>query len=40
MIGDELRLRTESRRETEIALTVGILNQTLELGRPEYVHFA
>jgi len=40
VIGGGLRSRTESRRETEIALAVGILNQMLELGRPEYVRFA
>ena len=37
VIGDGLRSRTDRRRETEIALAVGILNRMLELGRPEYV---
>ena len=40
VIGGGLRSRTESRHETKIALTVGILNQMLELGRQEYVRFA
>ena len=37
VIGGELRLRTDRRRRTEIALAVGALNLMLELGRPEYV---
>ena len=37
VIGDGLRSRTDRRRETEIALAVSVLNQMLELGRPEYV---
>ncbi len=37
VIGNGLRSRTARRRETEIALAVGVLNQMLELGRPEYV---
>ena len=37
VIGDRLRSRTDRRRETEIALAVGVLNRMLELGRPEYV---
>ena len=37
VIGGELRSRTDHRRRTEIALAVSILNQMLELGRPEYV---
>ncbi|MGI4801869.1 MAG: IS5 family transposase [Janthinobacterium lividum] len=37
VIGDGLRSRTDQRRSTEIPLTVAVLNQMLELGRPEYV---
>ncbi|MGI4799728.1 MAG: hypothetical protein ACRYG8_37945 [Janthinobacterium lividum] len=37
MIGNALRSRTDRRRETEMALAVSVLNQMLELGRPEYV---
>ena len=40
VIGDGLRSRTDHRRETEIALVVDVLNQMLELGRPEYVRLA
>ena len=40
VIGDGLRLRTDHRREAEIALAVGVLNRMLELGRPEYVRLA
>ncbi len=40
VIGDALRSRTDRRRETEIALAVSVLNQMLELGRPEYVRLA
>ena len=38
--GDGLRSRTDRRRETELALAVGILNRMLELGRPKYVRLA
>ena len=37
VIGDSLRPRTDRRRETEVAVAVSVLNQMLELGRPEYV---
>ncbi|MGI4795412.1 MAG: IS5 family transposase [Janthinobacterium lividum] len=37
VIGNGLRSRTDRRRETGIALAVSVLNQMLELGRPEYV---
>ncbi len=37
VIGNGLRSRTDRRRETEIAVAVGVLNRMLELGRPEYV---
>ena len=37
VIGSEQRSRTDRRRETEIALAVGVLNRMLELERPEYV---
>ncbi len=40
VIGDALRSRTDRRRETEIALAVSVLNQMLELWRPEYVRLA
>ena len=37
VIGNGLRSRTDRRRETEITLAVSVLNQMLELGRPEHV---
>ena len=37
VIGNGLRSRTDRRRGTEIALAVSVLNQMLELGRPEYI---
>ncbi len=40
VIGNGLRLRTDHRRKTEIALAVSVLNRMLELGRPEYVRLA
>ncbi|MGI4800289.1 MAG: hypothetical protein ACRYG8_40910 [Janthinobacterium lividum] len=40
VIGGGLHSRTDQRRATEIALTDSILNQMLELGRPEYVRLA
>ena len=35
LIADDLRSRTDRRRATEVA--VSVLNQMLELGRPEHV---
>ncbi len=40
VIGDGLRSRTDRRRGTEIALAVDVLNQMLDLGRPDYARFA
>ena len=40
VLGDTLRFRTEDRRNTEIAITVRILNRMLDLGRPEPVRVA
>src|SRR6185312_5335176 len=40
VIGDALRSRTNARRNTEVAVTVQVLNQMLERGRPEYVRTA
>ncbi|MGI4793083.1 MAG: IS5 family transposase [Janthinobacterium lividum] len=40
VIRDGLRSRADRRRGTEVALTVDVLNQMLELGRPDYVRFA
>ncbi len=37
VIGDGLRLRTDRRRATDVAIAVNALNRMLELGRPEYV---
>ena len=37
VIANGLRLRTHLQRGTEIALGVAVLNQMLELGRPEYI---
>ncbi len=37
VIGNGLRLRTDQRRATEVAIAVDALNRMLELGRPEYV---
>ena len=37
VIGNALRSRTDRRRATEVAITVGVLNLMLDLGRPEYV---
>ncbi len=36
VIGDALRSRTDSRRNTEVAVAVQVLNRMLELGRAEY----
>ena len=40
VIGDGLRLRTDGRQTTEVAIAVNMLNRMLELGRPEYVRVA
>ena len=40
VIGDGLRLSTDRRRATEVAIAVGVLNRMLDLGRPEYVRTA
>jgi hypothetical protein len=40
VIGDGLRLRTDGRQATEVAIAVNMLNRMLELGRPEYVRVA
>ena len=40
MIGDALRSRTDGRQRTEVAVAAGVLNRTLDLGRPEYVRLA
>jgi len=37
VIGDGLRSRSDGRRATEVAIAANVLNQMLELGRPEYV---
>jgi len=37
VIGAGLRSHTDRRRATEVAIAVSVLNQMLELGRPEYV---
>ena len=37
VIGNGLRLRTDQRRATEVAIAVDALNRMLKLGRPEYV---
>jgi hypothetical protein len=37
VIGDALRSHTDGRQATEIAVAVGVLNQMMELGRPESV---
>jgi hypothetical protein len=34
VIGDTLRSQTDGRQATEVAITVGMLNRILELGRP------
>ena len=38
--GDGLRLQTDGRQETEVAVAADVLNRMLELGRPEYVCIA
>jgi hypothetical protein len=40
VIGDGLRFRCDTRRVTEAAIAVGVLNRMLELGRPHYVRIA
>jgi len=40
VIGDALRSLTDSRRNTEVAVAVQVLNRMLELGRAEYVRTA
>jgi len=40
VIGDALRLRTDRRRTTEVAIAVHALNRMLELGRPKSVRIA
>ena len=40
VIGGALRSSTDGRRATEVAVAAGVLNRTLELGRPEYVRIA
>ena len=40
VIGDGLRLQTDGRQATEVAIAAGALNRMLELGRPEYVRTA
>ncbi|CAA9283552.1 MAG: Mobile element protein [uncultured Craurococcus sp.] len=40
VIGDGLRLRTDGRQETEVAIAADVLNRMLDLGRPEYVRVA
>jgi hypothetical protein len=37
VIGDGLHFQTDGRQASEVAIAVGVLNQMLELGRPEYV---
>jgi hypothetical protein len=37
VIGAGLRSRTESRRATEVAIAVHVLNRMLELGRPRSI---
>ena len=36
VIGDELRSRTDRRRAAKVMIAANVLNQTLDLGRPEY----
>jgi hypothetical protein len=40
VIGDGLRLQTDARRETEVAIATSVLNRMLDLGRLEYVRIA
>ena len=40
VIGDGLRSQTDARQETEIAVSVYVLNRMLTLGRPASVRIA
>ena len=40
VIGDGLRSQTDGRQATEVAIATTVLNQMLELGRPEYIRIA
>ncbi len=40
VIGDGLRLQTDGRQATEVAIAAKALNHMLELGRPEYIRTA
>ena len=37
VIGEGLRLQTDGRQATEVAIAAGMLNRMLELGRPKSV---
>jgi hypothetical protein len=37
VIGDGLRLQTDGRQATEVAIAAGVLNRMLGPGRPNYV---
>lgn len=37
---DRLRVQTDVRRATEVAIAAEVLNRMLDLGRPEYVRLA
>ena len=39
-IRDTLRLRTDRRRLTEVAIAIAALNRMLDLGRPKSVRIA
>ena len=40
VLGDGLRLQTDGRQASEVAIAADVLNRMLELGRPEYVRIA
>ncbi|HYZ33249.1 MAG TPA: IS5 family transposase [Crenalkalicoccus sp.] len=40
VIGDGLRLQTDGRRATEVAIATDVMNRMLDLGRSEYVRTA
>ena len=40
VIGDELRVHTDERRLTEVAVAIHALNRMLDFGRPSYVRVA
>src|SRR5215212_7309652 len=40
VVGDGLRLQTDGRQATEVAIAAEVLNRMLDLGRPEYVRTA